>query len=103
MTQQLLISNIISYFVPLVLGGVIGVLAHRLGNNKRQDAMLLALGRYRLLAECESILAQGYITPSQYEMITDLYEAYAGLGGNGVGKALYTRTTKLKIMEMESE
>ena len=90
---------VVGYVVPLLLGGVIGFMYRKLTNNKRQDAMLLALGRYRLIYECEAILAQGYITPTQYEMITNLYNAYAGLGGNGVGHALYNRTIKLKIKE----
>lgn len=93
----------ISYIVPLVLGGVIGFLYKKLTNNQRQDAMLLALGRYRLINECEAILAQGYVTPTQYEMISNLYNAYAGLGGNGVGHALYNRTIKLKIMEVDND
>lgn len=91
----------IGYTVPLALGGMIGFMYRKLTNNQRQDAMLLALGRYILIDNCESILAQGYITPMQYEMISKLYNAYAGLGGNGMGQALYNRTIKLKIMEGE--
>ena len=98
-----LIGATIGYIVPLLLGGVIGFMYRKLTNNQRQDAMLLALGRYRLIYECEAILAQGYITPTQYEMITNLYNAYAGLGGNGVGHALYNRTIKLKIKEKEGD
>lgn len=89
----------ISYLVPLLLGAALGFMYKKLTNNQRQDAMLLALGRYRLIYECEAILAQGYITPTQYEMVSNLYNAYAGLGGNGVGQALYNRTIKLKIKE----
>ena len=89
----------IGYLVPLVLGSGLGFMYHKLTTNQRQDAMLLALGRYRLINECEAILAQGYVTPTQYEMINNLYNAYAGLGGNGVGQALYNRTIKLKIKE----
>lgn len=96
-----ILAAIIGYIVPLVLGGVIGFMYKKLTNNQRQDAMLLALGRYILVDECELILSQGYITPTQYEMISNLYNAYAGLGGNGVGQALYSRTIKLKITEGE--
>lgn len=96
-----ILAATIGYLVPLVLGSGLGFMYHKLTTNQRQDAMLLALGRYRLINECEAILAQGYVTPTQYEMINNLYNAYAGLGGNGVGQALYSRTTKLKIMEGE--
>lgn len=96
-----ILAATIGYLVPLVLGSGLGFMYHKLTTNQRQDAMLLALGRYRLINECEAILSQGYITPTQYEMISDLYNAYAGLGGNGVGQALYNRTIKLKIMEGE--
>ena len=95
------ITAAIGYLVPLVLGGVVGIMYRNLTNNQRQDAMLLALGRYTLINECEEILAQGYITPMQYEMLNNLYKAYSGLGGNGMGQALYERTVKLKIMEGE--
>lgn len=96
-----ILAATIGYLVPLVLGSGLGFMYHKLTNNQRQDAMLLALGRYRLINECEAILAQGYVTPTQYEMINNLYNAYAGLGGNGVGQALYNRTVKLKITEGE--
>lgn len=92
---------VVGYVVPLLLGGVIGFMYHKLTNNKRQDAMLLALGRYRLIYECEAILAQGYITPTQYEMLTSLHDAYKGLDGNSVGDALFERAIKLKIMEVD--
>lgn len=94
-----ILAATIGYLVPLVLGSGLGFMYHKLTTNQRQDAMLLALGRYRLINECEAILAQGYVTPTQYEMISNLYNAYAGLGGNGVGQALYNRTIKLKIKE----
>lgn len=98
--EHIIIATI-GYIVPLALGGLIGFMYRKLTNNQRQDAMLLALGRYRLINECEAILAQGYVTPTQYEMISKLYNAYSGLGGNGMGQALYNRTIKLKITEGE--
>lgn len=98
-----ILAATIGYLVPLVLGSGLGFMYHKLTTNQRQDAMLLALGRYRLINECEAILAQGYVTPTQYEMINNLYNAYAGLGGNGVGQALYNRTIKLKIKEGEEQ
>lgn len=98
-----ILAATIGYLVPLVLGSGLGFMYHKLTTNQRQDAMLLALGRYRLINECEAILAQGFVTPTQYEMINNLYNAYAGLGGNGVGQALYNRTIKLKIKEGEEQ
>nr|DAW36905.1 MAG TPA: holin protein [Caudoviricetes sp.] len=98
-----ILAATIGYLVPLVLGSGLGFMYHKLTTNQRQDAMLLALGRYRLINECEAILAQGYVTPTQYEMLNNLYNAYAGLGGNGVGQALYNRTIKLKIKEGEEQ
>lgn len=98
-----ILAATIGYLVPLVLGSGLGFMYHKLTTNQRQDAMLLALGRYRLINECEAIIAQGYVTPTQYEMINNLYNAYAGLGGNGVGQALYNRTIKLKIKEGEEQ
>lgn len=93
------IGAVIGYLVPLALGAALGFMYKKLTNNQRQDDMLLALGRYRLIYECEAILAQGFITPTQFEMLTKLYEAYAGLEGNGVGEALYKRAIALPIRE----
>lgn len=100
-------NSIISFMIPTILSAIIasfsvgGVAWKKLTSNNRQDAMLLALGRYRLVEECKFILKQGYITPTQYEMLTNIHNAYAALNGNSVGDALYDRAVKLKIMEVE--
>lgn len=104
---ETLMHSVINFMVPTILSAIIasfsvgGVVWKRMTSNNRQDDMLLALGRYRLVSECEIILAQGYITPTQYEMLTALYKAYHGLGGNSVGTALYERAIKLKIREVD--
>ena len=98
-----ILAATIGYLVPLVLGSGLGFIYHKLTTNQRQDEMLLALGRYRLINECECVLAQGFITTTQYEMISKLYKAYSDLGGNGVGQALYNRTVKLQIREGDTE
>lgn len=100
MLEHVLVASI-NYLIPLLLGAVGMAILNRLKDNKRQDAMLLALGRYRLMIECEAALEQGFITPAQYETISELYKAYKGLGGNHLIEALYQRTTKLKIREVE--
>lgn len=102
-----IVNSAVNFLVPTILSAIIasfsvgGVMWKRLTNNSRQDDMLLALGRYRLVSECEIILSQGYITTTQYEMLTALYKAYHGLGGNSVGTALYERAIKLKIEEVD--
>lgn len=99
MTKEIILMSI-SYIVPLILGAVFGVVSKKLGGNKRQDNMLLALGRYTLIDECETILDQGFITPRQYEMLQELYKAYAALNGNGLGQSMYERAIKQKIIEV---
>ncbi len=93
----------IDYLIPLALGGVIGFMARALNGNKQQNAMLRALGRYRIKDECDAYLERGFVTPMQLDMLTDLHDAYNALNGNSVGDLYYEKVKKLKIMEVQND
>ena len=61
---------------------------HKLG-------LIISSYRYRLVQLCKIYLRQGYITEEQYEQLSELYNLYSSLGGNGQAKEYYERTISL--------
>lgn len=74
-----------------------GMLWRQLTRNKRQDAMLLALGQYVLMCFCEDILEKGTMSLGEWTTLVHLYESYQALGGNGIVAELYEKCQRLKI------
>jgi|GEM_PF-1926404 hypothetical protein len=74
-----------------------GIIYKQFTRNRRQDAMLLAIGQYRLIHSCERYLAQGYMSVQELTSMETLYNAYHALGGNGVVTGLYQKCKKLEI------
>lgn len=94
---DILISNSISFIMPLILGFLCGFFKHQITRNKRQDGMLLALGQYRLMRNCERYLGRGYITIEELTSLETLFKAYKGLDGNGVIEELYHKCKNLEV------
>lgn len=65
--------------------------------NKRQTALLLEIGHYRLNRNCKKALARGYRTLEETIDIKKLYTAYKALGGNGSGDELYNLFVQLPL------
>lgn len=59
--------------------------------------LIIASYRFRLVQLCKGFLAQGYITPSQMEQLSEFYKLYTGLGGNGQAKMYYEKAVALPI------
>ena len=57
--------------------------------------LIIASYRFRLIQLCKMFLAQGYITTSQMEQLTEFYKIYTGLGGNGQAKVYYDKAINL--------
>lgn len=57
--------------------------------------LIIASYRFRLIQLCKMFLAQGYITTSQMEQLTEFYKVYTGLGGNGQAKVYYDKAINL--------
>ena len=93
------ITTIFDYFLPILLGAVLGYLTSMVSSNKAERAMLRALGRYRIKDESHKCFDQGYVTPVQLDMLTDLHTAYNALKGNSVGDEYYNRVKGLRIEE----
>lgn len=58
--------------------------------------LIVSSYRYRLIALCKAYIAQGYITVSQYEQLSEFYRVYSGLGGNGQAKGYFETAIALE-------
>ena len=45
---------------------------------------------------CKQYIKQGYITPEQYDQLTEFYKVYHDLGGNGQAKEFYDKAVSLQ-------
>lgn len=63
-----------------------------------QNQMLLALGRSKLVDAHEAYVTNGRpLTVERKHEITETYEAYKDLGGNGTGEAMYAAICEVPI------
>lgn len=51
----------------------------------------------KIYREGDKLLEQGHITVDQMDNFVHLFKAYAMLGGNGTGEAMYNRVIQLPI------
>lgn len=58
--------------------------------------IILSSYRYRLMSLCKQYIKQGYITPEQYDQLTEFYKVYHDLGGNGQAKEFYDKAVSLQ-------
>ena len=65
-------------------------------NTNTQNA-LIAILKDRLYQGCNHFLTVGEIPIHELENLSDLYNAYSALGGNGVGEAIWNKTKKLRV------
>lgn len=56
-----------------------------------------ALLHHQLYQDCQRLLEEKCVTPTELCDIEKIYESYHALGGNGTGTALYNRILSLPI------
>lgn len=56
---------------------------------------------YRIKELCEMHLKQGFITVDQMRQLTEFFNFYSALGGNGAAKTLYDQVQKLDVRKPE--
>lgn len=67
----------------------------------RQMNLIISSYRFRLVQLCRIYLKQGYITVDQFEQLTEFYNLYENLGGNGQAEDYYRRTIALPRKDSE--
>ncbi len=103
-----MIDWLLKYWLDVLFGlaisglGLLGKnIRARLKQREAEDTAikngLLAVLHDRLYLECSKCLAQEYIELDDMDNIKHLYGAYAALGGNGTGTALYNRAMALDL------
>lgn len=69
---------------------------------KTHMSLIIASYRFRLIQLCKELIKQGYLTPAQYDQLSEFYKVYTGLGGNGQAQSYYERTVALSIHDDEN-
>ena len=74
---------------------------HHLNQQIKQitDSDLIIL-KDRILQSCRYFISKGYITVAARENITEMYNCYRKMGGNGTGKIIYEQAMELKIKDV---
>ncbi len=104
--------QIIFMIVSSVLSVVVAYLGKKIAKEQeRRDAAedkitkeelalkngIRAILRDRLLYVCSQCEVKGSITVEQLENVSELFESYSALGGNGAAKKIFEDTLKLPI------
>lgn len=93
------ISIIISYLLPTILGAVIGFISGKIKKNKMEDKALkdavLALLRNELIRRFREYESKGELSILDKENIEEMFKQYQNLGGNGTVKELMTELMHL--------
>lgn len=66
---------------------------------EKDVGLILASYKFRLIQLCTAYLKQGYMTPDQFNQLSEFYKVYHGLNGNGQAQEYYERAIKLPIHE----
>ena len=75
-----------------------------LANKESKDVQAIVTSyKFRLIQLCTKYMKQGYITPGQYEQLSEFYKVYTALGGNGQAQAYYNKIQNLPMREHEEK
>lgn len=55
--------------------------------------------KFRFIQLCKSHLSDKYISSEDFEQLSEMYQLYTGLGGNGQAKSYYEKVLELPIHE----
>ena len=91
---------ILSYFIPTMLGGVLGFISARLKKNKNKDLAIeeavQALLRNELIRRYREFETKGEISILDKENLESMFKQYENLGGNGTVKEMMEELLSLK-------
>lgn len=94
-----IIQIIFNYFIPLILGSILGFLSTKLKKNKKKDIAIeegvQALLRNELVRRYREYEAKGELSILDKENIEAMFVQYENLGGNGTVKQLMTELLQL--------
>lgn len=92
----------VQFFLGLLSGGLLGgfrymwkKLREALKRTDQMEALILQLGKERIIEIYNKWIDLGYCPISARESLSELYSDYAARGGNGTGRDLYERLLSL--------
>lgn len=96
--------------VITIVGAIFGstgfwsIVQRFLDSKSASRAMLLGLGRVKLMEQCNKYLDQGWVSIEDLaDLEKYLYTPYKKLGGNGTGEMLYNKVNALPNKEVKDE
>ena len=91
------LQYIINSLLGIILAASIATLKKIFADFRYLRQGLTALLHNQLYRTCNDYLRRGWVTIQDLEDLEELYQCYAGLGLNGIGKEMYKRCKKLEI------
>lgn len=100
MQQINVLQIVLNYFIPLVLGGVVGFISAKLKKNKKKDLAIeqgvQALLRNEIIRRYREFETKGEISILDQENLDEMFTQYQNLGGNGTVKKMMNDLYELK-------
>lgn len=94
-----ILQIVLNYFIPLILGSILGFLSTKLKKNKKKDIAIeegvQALLRNELVRRYREYEQKGELSILDKENIEAMFVQYENLGGNGTVKQLMTELLQL--------
>lgn len=97
---EVLVPILVAIFASSGLWSFLLYIAQR--RDQKQDTRtkaILVLLHDAVYRNCERAIRRGYTTLMEFDNITELYNVYHSMGGNGTGTELYERVRKLPIRD----
>ena len=108
-----ILKMVLSYLIPAILGGMLGIVSTKLKNNKEKDEAtkrkeqaieegVQALLRNELVRRYREYETKGEMTILDKETIEAMFKQYENLGGNGTVKHLMGELLSLPTKVIKS-
>lgn len=95
-----ILQIILNYFIPLILGAVIGVIGTKLRKDKKKNQAIeqgvQALLRNEIIRRYREFELKGEISILDKENLEEMFEQYKNLGGNGTVAKMMEELLNLK-------
>lgn len=74
-------------------------IAGAMHDEEQLKIQLVGSYRFRLIQLCKRYIAQKYMTPEQYDQLSEFFKMYEVLGGNGQAKEYYDKARALPVVQ----
>lgn len=96
-------DNLVQIICAGVASFVVGTLVRIMRQFKSLAIAVRANGHDRLFRYGQFYIETNQITFKEMETLTEIYQGYHGLGGNGTGTEIYEKCKKLPVVKTRTE